>query len=83
MEVLIGVDPHKAAHAVAAVDQRGELLEHASFGAGRSGLRSLMLWAKRFPKRHWAVEGANGMGHLALPRFHGRFSIKPRLHLPV
>ena len=64
MEVLIGVDPHKAAHAVAAVDQRGELLEHASFGAGRSGLRSLMLWAKRFPKRHWAVEGANGMGHL-------------------
>ncbi len=64
MEVLIGVDPHKAVHSVAAVDQRGELLEHASFDAGRSGLRSLVRWAKRFPERRWAVEGANGMGHL-------------------
>lgn len=64
MEVLIGVDPHKAIHSVAAVDERGELLEHASFGAGRSGLRALVRWAKRFPERRWAVEGANGMGHL-------------------
>lgn len=63
-EVLIGVDPHKAVHAVAAVDGRGVLLEHASFVTGRSGLRSLVRWAKRFPNRRWAVEGANGLGHL-------------------
>jgi hypothetical protein len=32
MKVLIGVDPHKASVAVAAVDEdAGELLEHASF----------------------------------------------------
>ena len=64
MEVLIGVDPHKAVHSVAAVDGQGELLEHASFDSGRSGLRTLVRWAKRFPERRWAVEGANGMGHL-------------------
>ena len=64
MEVLIGVDPHKAAHSVAAVDQRGELLDHASLGSSKSGLKSLVRWAKRFPERRWAVEGANGMGHL-------------------
>jgi hypothetical protein len=32
MKVLIGVDPHKASVAVAAVDEaEGELVEHASF----------------------------------------------------
>jgi hypothetical protein len=62
--VPIGVDPHKATHAVAAVNEQGELLEHASFCASRAGLRSLMRWAKRFEKRRWAVEGASGTSHL-------------------
>ena len=31
MKVLIGVDPHKATVAVAAVDEVGELIECASF----------------------------------------------------
>lgn len=51
MEVLIGVDPHKASHTVAALNEQGELLEHASFCASRAGLRSMMRWAKRFDKR--------------------------------
>jgi len=52
MKVLIGVDPHKASVAVAAVDEAtGELLEHASFPQDRTGLRALQRWAKRFPKR--------------------------------
>jgi hypothetical protein len=42
MKVLIGVDPHKASIAVAAVDEAtGELLERASFPQNRAGLRSL------------------------------------------
>jgi hypothetical protein len=42
MKVLIGVDPHKASVAVAAVDEaKGELLERASFSQNRAGLRSL------------------------------------------
>ena len=67
MKVLIGVDPHKASVAVAAVDEAtGELLERASFPQNRAGLRALHRWAKRFPERGWAVENAGGLGrHLA------------------
>jgi len=57
MEVLNGVDPHKASLAVAAVDEAtGELLELAAFPQDRAGLRSLERWARRFPERRWAVE---------------------------
>src|SRR5215212_629268 len=68
MKVLIGVDPHKASLAVAAVDEATcELIERASFSQDRAGLRSLERWAKRFPERRWAVENAGGLGrHLAL-----------------
>ena len=62
MEVLIGVDPHKAAHAVAAIDESGELLEQASFSSSRHGLRALRRWAKRFEQRRWAIEGAGDLG---------------------
>jgi transposase len=67
MKLLIGVDPHKASLAVAAVDEAtGELLERVGFTQDRSGLRRLERWAKRFPERRWAVENARGMGrHLA------------------
>src|SRR5215211_8980347 len=68
MKVLFGVDPHKASLAVAAVDEvKGELLERASLPQDRAGLRSLERWARRFPKRRWAVENACGLGrHLAV-----------------
>jgi transposase len=68
MKVLIGVDPHKASVAVAAVDEaKGELVERASFLQNRAGLRALERWAKRFPERRWAVENAGGLGrHLAV-----------------
>jgi transposase len=63
MKVLIGVDPHKASVAVAAVaEAKGELIERASFPQNRAGLRSLERWAKRFPQRRWAVENAGGLG---------------------
>jgi len=68
MQVLIGVDPHKASLAVATVDEAtGEPLERASFPQSRTGLRSLERWAKKFPERRWAVENAGGLGrHLAV-----------------
>jgi hypothetical protein len=56
MKALIGVDPHKATVAVAAVDEvLGELVECATFLHNRAGLRALERWAKRFPERRWAV----------------------------
>ena len=52
MKVLIGVDPHKASLAIAAVDEAtGELLERASFPQDRAGLSALERWARRFPER--------------------------------
>jgi transposase len=68
MNVLIGIDPHKASLAVAAVEEAtSELLERASFPQDRAGLRSLGRWARRFPERRWAVENAGGLGrHLAV-----------------
>lgn len=66
MKVLIGVDPHKASVAVAAVNEAGELVEGAHFLQNRAGLRALERWSKRFPERRWAVENAGGLGrHLA------------------
>jgi hypothetical protein len=63
MKVLIGVDPHKASVAVAAVDEaKGELVESASFPQDRTGLRCLKRWAKRFPERRWAIENSGGLG---------------------
>ena len=62
MEVLIGVDPHKVTNVAAAIDEQGELVGQQAFPANRKGLRALQRWAKRFPERRWAVEGAGGIG---------------------
>ncbi len=62
MGVLIGIDPHKSVNAAAAIDEQGELAGHKTFPANRKGLRALERWAKRFPERRWAVEGAAGIG---------------------
>jgi transposase len=72
MKVLIGVDPHKASVALAAVDEAvGELLERATFPQNRSGLRCLERWAKRFPERRWAVENAGCLGRYLAGRLAG------------
>src|SRR5215210_335487 len=62
MEVLIGVDPHKARNVVVAVDEQGGLVGQENFPANRKGMRALERWANGFPERRWAVEGAGGIG---------------------
>src|ERR671912_2126278 len=62
MEVLIGVDPHKATNVLAAVDEQGGLVGQENFPANRKGMRALERWANSFPERRWAVEGAGGIG---------------------
>ncbi len=62
MKVLIGVDPHKATNAAVAIDEHGEVVGQAAFPANRGGIRALERWAKRFPERRWAIEGATGIG---------------------
>ena len=62
MGVTIGVDPHKASCTAAVLDERGELVDQQRFAATRTGSRALGRWAKRWPERRWAVEGASGLG---------------------
>jgi transposase len=62
--VMTGVDPHKASHTAVAVnaaeEPRGQLRVRApAVQAGR-----LLGWARAWPERAWAVEGAGGLGHL-------------------
>jgi transposase len=62
MPVTIGVDPHKASCTAAVLDERGELVDQQRFAATRTGSRALRRWAKRWPERRWAIEGASGLG---------------------
>lgn len=64
MNVIIGVDPHKATHhAVAVSDDENELAQ-LSVRACRTQTARLMSWAQPFASRTWAVEGADGLGYL-------------------
>ena len=62
MPVMIGVDPHKASHTAAALDEHGQLLDRQRIPATLDGYQALRVWAERWPQRCWAVEGAHGIG---------------------
>jgi transposase len=62
MPVMIGVDPHKASHTAAVLDEHGQLLDQLRIPAALAGYRQLRQWAGRWPQRCWAVEGAHGIG---------------------
>ncbi|MDJ0771421.1 MAG: IS110 family transposase [Ilumatobacter sp.] len=64
MEVMIGVDPHKASHHAFAVDDGEVELAQVSVRASREQVDRLLTWAEPFPRRMWAVEGSDGMGYL-------------------
>lgn len=65
--VVIGVDPHKASHTAAALDEgTHQRLGTVRIEATLAEYGRLLRWAKRFDKRRWAVENAWGLGrHLA------------------
>jgi transposase len=64
MDVIIGVDPHKASHYAVAVDDREEELAQVSIRATRTQTQRLLAWAEPFENRTWAIEGADGLGYL-------------------
>ena len=65
--VLLGVDPHKCSHTATAVDPRtNRPLATIRIEANLTDYRRLLTWAKQWPQRRWAVEGAGGLGrHLS------------------
>ena len=71
MPVMIGVDPHKASHTAAALDEQGRLLGRQRIPATLDGYRLLRQWSVRWPDRCWAVEGAHGIGRALAQRLVG------------
>ncbi len=60
--VIIGVDPHKLSATIEVVDQHEELLGSGRFTTDQAGYAAMRKYAKTWPDRVWAVEGANGVG---------------------
>lgn len=65
MTTIIGIDPHKASHTATAINtdqhhQIGSLRVRST----RTMTKELRAWATSWPDRVWAIEGANGLGHL-------------------
>lgn len=63
--VLIGVDPHKATHTAVAVDASEQPIATVTVCSDRHQVPRLLRWAEPLgAERVWAVESANGLGHL-------------------
>src|SRR5918996_36141 len=61
-QVFIGVDPHKLSATIEIVDQHENLLGSSRFTTDQAGYAAMRRYAKTWPDRVWAVEGANGAG---------------------
>lgn len=64
LELLAGIDPHKATHTAVAVDGNEVVLGEFKVSASKVQAGLLCGWADRFEEREWAVESANGLGYL-------------------
>jgi transposase len=64
MNVMIGVDPHKATHTAVAIDSNETELDRKKVRATIAQVDQLLAWAEPFDSRTWAIESANGLGYL-------------------
>jgi transposase len=60
--VIIGVDPHKLSATIEVVDHQENLLGSGRFATDKAGYQAMRTYARAWPERVWAVEGANGAG---------------------
>ena len=61
-QIIIGVDPHKLSATIEVVDRHEQRLGSGRFTTDRAGYAAMRTYAKSWPERMWAVEGANGAG---------------------
>ena len=61
-QVVIGVDPHKLSATIEVVDHDERLLGSGRFSTDQAGYKAMRTYARAWPDRVWAVEGANGVG---------------------
>jgi transposase len=64
MNVIIGVDPHKASHTTVAIDRAEDELSSVKVGATRRQVDQLLSWAAPFEKRTGATGSAGGLVYL-------------------
>jgi transposase len=64
MNVMIGIDPHKASHTAVALDGAEDQLSSVKVRATSRQVDQLISWAGCFEKRTWAIESAGGLGYL-------------------
>jgi transposase len=62
--VVIGIDPHKKSHTAVALDAAERVVGQVRVVAGVDQLEVLRRWARGWPRRIWAIEGARGLGRL-------------------
>lgn len=60
--VIIGVDPHKLSATIEVVDDHERKVGEGRFPTDKAGYAAMVRYAKSWPERTWAVEGANGAG---------------------
>ena len=69
--VFIGVDPHKLSATIEVVDDQEKFLGSGRFTTDQAGYTAMRTYAKTWPDRIWAVEGANGVGRPLAQRLLG------------
>ena len=83
MQVVIGIDPHKASHTAVAVGLGEEPLSSVKVRSTRRQVEHLLRWAEQFDKRTWAIESAGGLGYLLAQELVSRgeevFDVPPTL----
>jgi transposase len=64
MEVIIGIDPHKASHTAVAIGRDEDQISAVKVRATSRQVEQLLTWAEPFEKRTWAIESVGGMSYL-------------------
>ena len=64
MNVMIGIDPHKASHTAVAIGRDEDQIASVKVRATSRQVEQLLCWAEPFEKRTWAIESVGGMGYL-------------------
>jgi len=58
--VVIGIDPHKGSHTAVVLDAAENVLGQLRVKARADQVPQLQRWARAWPDRMWAIEGARG-----------------------
>ena len=64
MNVMIGIDPHKASHTAVAIGRDEDQIACVKVRATLRQVDQLLAWAEPFEKRTWAIESVGGLGYL-------------------